>query len=436
MVSLRIALLLTCIVTFQFNSVAAPRLIDSIVTVVNNQIITLSQYRNYMQTLIQENSELGNISNSDFRKKILDKLILETLEIQSATSAGIRIDDIQFNVLLRTIAKKEGRTVIEHKKFIESQGNKWEEYLSNVRKQIIKEQAYRYMVAERINITNDEIDNYLLEFDKYENNNKQYEIRHIFLSFSGNTDGRSVAKIKNKLKTLRKKIIAGTPFARIATEYSGAPDALNGGYFGYKKASELPITYLNALVKMKAGEVSKPILGDYGYHLIKLTDVKNSSAVDFSKQYHVLHLIVRKESDKPIGLLRKLIDSLHNRLVNKENFSSLAIQFSEDIASAGRGGDIGWISLNELPIEASREIERLKKGEFSSAVETKFGFHIFKLINTREIDQTELDRRNFARNTMVKERLNEEIGNWQKTIIANAVIEYKNLESINNVLVE
>ena len=412
----------------------APKLLDSIIVVVNNRIVTLGQYQRFVNNLVEINKNILTGKKEEVREKILDALILETLQIHAANQAGIRFDDIQFNELLRSIARDKNMTVAEHKKLIEKMGKSWDVYLESIRKKVTLEQAYRYIVADNIEITDREIASYVSKYNKFENIDKKYELNHIFLSFSGNNDQLNRQKVKKRMAELRKEIINGKAFERVASQHSMAPDALSGGYFGIKNTNELPINYLNAVVSMKVGEVSAPILGEYGYHLIKLKAVKNSIQKRLTKQFKLKHILIRKDSNNSLRLTKKLVEGLHKRIKAGEDFSVLASHHSQDISTAGLGGDIGWTSLADLPAEVSREVDKLKIGESTDMIETKYGFHIFQLNGIKKVDRSNIDLKLQAKNNLVRARLGEAIERWQKSLIDSALIEYKNLDSLSHII--
>ena len=329
------------------------------------------------------------------------------------------------------IAKGKNQSLIELKKDIERNGFSWEDYQENLRKEIILQQAYRYLVADQIDITARDIRNFLEEYDKFENNNKEYQLNQIYLSFEGKTDSTTVSSVRERMLLLRKKIVGGTPFAEVASKHSQSSDALNGGAMGWKTAKELPVGFLNPLVAMKPGDISKPIRSDYGYHLINLSQVRDGmDSNELETQYRLRSIIIRKDVQQSSDLLEKLSKGIRKRINEGEKFSALAAQHSQDSQSASRGGDMGWVSLRHLPPEVTDAIAAAKLNQVIGPLSSRYGYHIFEVLETKKVSVSEINRTNFARNKLIKERVNDEIDRWQQSLLSGALVEYKQFKTV------
>ncbi|MDI9347352.1 MAG: peptidylprolyl isomerase [Methylacidiphilales bacterium] len=429
---MRIYLLLIFILSFLTTtySFSAPKILDAIIAVINDDILTVSDYKTKYQQLMLENPALISLPSKERKKKVIDELVLEHIQFQTAIRSGIRLDDIQFNELLRTIAKENNSTLDELKNKIESKGISWDDYQNNMRKQLVIQQAYRYLVAEQIEISNEEIKNYLQEYDKFQNNTKEYQVQELYISFGGKNDLETINQTKQKIQSIRDSITQGKDFDTVSSHYlkSSSPQT-NPTTARWKKANELPIIFLNALVTMKAGEVSSPIRGDYGYFLIRLSAIRESEELSaFETQYHIRSITILKDQARTSETLQTFSNNIKKRLDAGEDFAALAIQYSKDSNSAGNGGDLGWISLPMLPAELADAVRKAPPNSYLGPIKTTYGFHIIQVLETKQVSKGDLYREATARDNLIKLRLSDEVERWQRSLLTSAVIELKQFD--------
>ncbi len=185
---------------------------------------------------------------------------------------------------------------------IESDGTNFSDFREDIRRQLIFDQVKRRIISTNIKISEFEIDNFI-ELQK-ERTPTKYNYSHIFIEFIKNNDEVDSEKTNLKLTQVLEKLKKNT-FAEVAKNYSDGPMAEKGGDMGSKTSDEIPDLFLEPLQSMKDGDISKPLTGSAGYHLLKLNKIE---------EFEMETIIVKQSKVKQI-LLKKnqIVSEIRNR---------------------------------------------------------------------------------------------------------------------------
>lgn len=279
--------------------------------------------------------------------------------------------------------------------------------------------SYRTQLAK--NYTTDSKVTAELVQEAYDRLQKEVRAAHILVLCDENAVPADTLKAFNQIVDLRKQILAGASFEELAEQRSQDPSAKeNKGDLGYFSAFRMVYPFENAAFKTEKGAVSKPIRTRFGYHLIKVTDVRPNRG-----EITVAHIMLSKGA-KPEGTgatdqideKKNQIQDIYKKLQQGESFESLAKQFSDDKSSAGKGGVIGKFGSGQLSSEKFEDISFSLKneGDISEPFETEFGWHIVKLITkhpNRTLEQMKAELENKVgkdeRSRLIVESMNEKL---------------------------
>jgi len=215
--------------------------------------------------------------------------------------------------------------------------------------------------------------------EAYERMKKEVRAYHILVMVDEGAAAEDTLKAYQKIVDLRNRVTGGEHFEKVAVQFSEDPSAKeNTGDLGYFSAFRMVYPFENAAFNTKIGSVSKPFRTRFGYHIIKVVDIRESQA-----EVTVAHIMLSKSDDANLEAKNKqTIEELYKKLQQGESFDALAKQFSEDKSTAIRGGVLQRFGSGQLSSEAFEKtaFSLKNKGDLSQPLQTQFGWHILKLI--------------------------------------------------------
>ncbi|WP_075340849.1 peptidylprolyl isomerase [Tenacibaculum agarivorans] len=209
--------------------------------------------------------------------------------------------------------------------------------------------------------------------EAYERTVNEVRASHILISFSKKGEHNDSISIKQKLQNVKDRIAKGESFEKLAKEVSDDPSAkVNAGDLGYFSAFRMVYPFEEAAYKTKVGEVSEPFKTRFGFHILKVTDKRKSKG-----EFETAHILIRNDKSNA----KSIIDSLYNEIRKGASFEDLAKKFSDDKGSASNGGKLPKFGSGRMVLPFEKAVLNLQKeGEVSKPFQTRFGWHIVKLI--------------------------------------------------------
>ncbi|RKS25666.1 peptidyl-prolyl cis-trans isomerase SurA [Flavobacterium endophyticum] len=275
--------------------------------------------------------------------------------------------------------------------------------------------SYRNQLSKNY-LTDSKVTQELIE-ESYKRSLKEIKAAHILFMVDENASPEDTLKGYKKAVEVREKALKGEDFGELAVKYSEDPSAKeNKGELGYFSAFRMVYPFESAAYKTPKGQVSKITRTRFGYHIIKVEDVRDNRG-----ELTVAHIMILKpqnqnpeESEKA----KNTIQEIYTKLQQGENFESLAKQFSQDKSSASKGGLLNRFGSGQLSSEEFEDAAFALKNpnDYSAPIESNFGWHIIKLIErhpvkTLEEMQAELDNkiRKDERSRLITNSLTEKL---------------------------
>ena len=223
----------------------------------------------------------------------------------------------------------------------------------------------------------------------YERMQTDINASHILISVPEKALAVDTLKAYNKAKDIRSKILKGMDFSQAAKQYSDDKSALNnGGNLGFFSVFMMVYSFESAAYNTEIGEISNPVRTKYGYHLIKVNHKRK--AIGEVKVAHIMFKLAKDASDEQIKISKTKIEKISEKLKIGEDFGELAKQFSEDRATAVKGGSLPWFGVGKMVKEFENIAFSLHHlGEISAPFKTDFGWHIVKLLEKKPIPSFE-----------------------------------------------
>lgn len=409
---------------FAGSVLAAP--LDRIIAVVNEDVILESELRDMTQTVRQQIRQRdGAMPASDvLRRQVLERLIMQRIQLQRADQSGIRVADDALNAALTQIAQNNNLTLRQFRDAIEQDGYQFADFRENIREEMIISRLRKAQVEDSIVISDREVDNFLATQNLQGDTESTYRLQHILISVPEAASPEQVQAAEEQLAIVQKLLEDGGEFAEVAAGYSDGQNALEGGELGWRKQGELPSLFANVVPTLAEGEVSDVLRSGSGFHLVRVAE-KKSEQTHLVKQTLASHILIKTNEVVTDEEAESRLLQLRERLVNGESFTELARAHSEDTGSAIEGGSLGWTSPGVMVPEFEEKMNALAEGELSDVFQSRFGWHLIKVEDRREQNMAEEFNRNKAREQLRQRKVEEELESWLRALRDEAYVEYR-----------
>ena len=419
--------LIACALLTCYSASAEVSPLDRVIAIAENDVILESELNERM-TLIYENLKEHNTTpppKNILAQQVLERLIIENLQIQRGHRAGVRIDDNELNSAMGNIARQNGLSIAEFRAQLEQEGIDYAETRAKIRKELIIQRVQQGSINSRIKVTDQEVDNFLISEEGQLQTSADFRLAHIMLAFPIGARSEEMDAIETRAEAIYQEILSGGNFQQIAVAKSTGQNALKGGDLGWRKTSQLPSIFAAIAPKMKLGELSKPIRSGGGYHLVKLMD-KRGGSEQVIQQTKVRHILLKPNEIRTEIAVKETMSTIRKKIIDgTASFASLAKEHSDDHGSAVGGGDLGWMNPGQLVPAFQEMMDKSKVGTVSPAFQSQYGWHILEVLGRRDEDMSELVLRNRAKNIIHRRKFNDELQNWVREIRDESFVDIK-----------
>ena len=423
---------LLCLATLLLGSVARAQTIkpveaDRIAAVVNNEAITANELRTRIASVERQLRSQGtSLPPRDvLEKQMLERMIIDRIQLQFAKETSTRVDDGQLDAALRRIAESNRMSLPEFKLALEKDGIEWARFREEIREEMTISRIREREVDNRITISEGEIDNYLATPQSTASANEEVNLAHILMRVPEQASPDQLLRIRARAEQALLAARRGDDFAKLAASYSDAPDALSGGSIGLRPLSRLPGLYADAAQLLKPGEISDILRSPAGLHIIKLIERRGGTASAQSvRQTHARHILIKVNELVPDVEGKRKLEVLKERLDNGADCAELAKLNSNDL-SASKGGDLGWLYPGDTVPEFEKAMDGLKINEISQPVRSQFGWHLIQLLERRVGDASAERQRQLARQALRERKSDEAYQDWLRQMRDAAYVEYR-----------
>lgn len=407
---------------------AAVQPLDSVVAIVDNDVIMKSQMdqrvREVQQTIAKRGG--GTPPAEALQSQVLDRLILENLQLQMGERSGIRIGDEELNQALETIAQRNGMSLAQFRAALAHDGLSYDDAREQVRREMIISRVRQRRVAERIQVTEQEVKNFLASDLGKAQLSEEFHLANILIPTSDSASSSEIQKAASQAQDIYNQLKKGADFAQLAVARSASESALDGGDMGWRKAAQLPPPFGDMLGSMPVGDVTPPARTPGGFIILKLLEKRGGQGqAQMRDEVHVRHILIKPSEIRSEAETKRLATKLYERIENGDNFADLAKSFSEDPGSALNGGDLNWVDPNSLVPEFREAMNETPQGVLSKPFKTNYGWHILEVLGRRATDTTTQARDQQALTVLRNRKYDEELQTWLRQIRDEAYVEVK-----------
>jgi peptidyl-prolyl cis-trans isomerase SurA len=402
-------------------------LLDRVVAIVNDGVVLNSdldaQLAAVSERLRQQKLELP--PQNVLRQQVLERLVLQEIQVQRATHAGVKISDEQVNLALTDVAKHNGMTLSQLPDALSKQGIDYASYREEIRREIMLNLLRQRDVMQHISVTPREVDQFLDKQAKTPSERNEYNVSHILIAVSQEASSAQLDAAQRRANDVYERAKGGEDFAKLAVAYSNSQTAFDGGALGWRKGSELPTFLTDVVGRLKPGEVSEPMRTPTGFHIVKLNEVRGGSQQAVEDQIHARHILMKTNELADDALVQQKLNVLRERILKGEDFAGVAQTNSEDPGSASEGGDLGWAGPGTFVPEFDQVLASLKENEISMPFHTQFGWHIVQVLGHRRYDNSDDLKRRQAIEAIRASKADEETELWLRRMRDEAYVEFK-----------
>lgn len=400
---------------------------DYIVAVVNQEPITHTDVDKRVGRIMESAARNPNArlpSPDALRAQVLDALIDEKVQLQYAKTIGMNVSDAEVDDAVANIASQNQISLQELRQRMRADGLDYDRYRNSLREQMLLERVRAREVNARIQISDSELDTFNAQAAAA-GRDTDLNLAHILIAVPEGASADKVRQLAAKADALRERAVAGVNFAQLVkdnTDDTGTRD--NGGTFGMRPASRLPELFTDAVKDLKVGQVSKVVRSGAGFHVLKLIERENASKATYTQQ-RARHILLRTTPQMSIKAARERMMNIRKEIVGGQaSFAQMARQNSED-GSATRGGDLGWAAPGQFVPEFEQALLALQPGQVSEPVVTRFGVHLIQLIERREVQLTDQQKREAARSVLREQRFESTYEDWARELRAAAFVDMR-----------
>lgn len=398
---------------------------DFIVAVVNQEPITHTDVDKRV-TRIQDTAQPGTRlpPTEELRRQILDALIDEKVQVSYAKTIGLEISDAEVDGAIENIAAQNQLSLSDLRKRMEVDGLDFQRYRNSLREQILLQRLREREVNTRIQISDAELDAFIKD-DPAAQTEVALNVAHILIAVPDKATPAQIQALQAKAQGIQDRAAQGANFAQLAKEFSADTNTRDqGGAFGLRDVSKLPELFVVTTTKLKIGQVAPLVRSNAGFHIIKLIERENSAQATYTQQ-RARHILLRTVPQQPVKEQIDRINAIRKQIIDGQgSFAQMARQYSED-GSGSRGGDLGWTSPGQFVPEFEKALVALQPGQISEPVVSRFGVHLIQLIERREVQLTEQQKREAARTVLRERRFESTYEEWARELRAAAWIEMR-----------
>ena len=405
---------------------AEVQLLDRVVAIIDNDVIMQSQLDQRIgevrKSIVKQGGNQPPLEA--LQQQVLERLILENIQLQIGDRAGVRIADEELNQALETIAQRNNMNLEQLRMALQQDGLSYSAAREQIRREMIISRVRQRRVGDRIDVTNQELKSFMASEHGQLQLSEEFHLANILLPLPEGSTAAVIDKAAAQAQQVYQQLQQGANFSDMAVRLSAAENALEGGEMGWRKTAQLPPPFDSLIPPLTPGQVTQPVRTPGGFIIVKLLERRGGSN-QLRDEVHVRHILIKPSEIRSNAEAQKLAERLYDRIVAGEDFAELATSFSEDPGSARNGGDLDWIDPSILVPEFQAVMKKTPSGQLSKPFESGYGWHVLEVLGRRATDSSEQLREQQAMNILRTRKYDEELQGWLLEIRGEAYVETK-----------
>lgn len=400
--------------------------LDRVVAIVDNDVVMQSQLdqrlREVRATIQKRGAPLP--PEHVLTQQVLERLIIENIQLQIGDRSGVRITDEELNQAMGTIAQRNNMSLDQFRAALSHDGLSYDEAREQVRREMIISRVRQRRVAERIQVSEQEVQNFLASDLGKIQLSEEYRLANILIPVPDSASPETVQAAARQAQEMYQQLKQGADFGQLAVSRSAGDNALEGGEIGWRKAAQLPSPFDSMIGSLAVGDVTEPVRTPGGFIILKLEEKRGGSKM-LRDEVHVRHILLKPSEIRSEEETQRLAEKLYERIQAGESFADLAKKFSEDPGSKLNGGDLNWVDPESLVPEFRDVMNNAPQGQVTKPFRSPFGWHVLEVLGRRATDSSDKFREQQAAQTLRARKYDEELQAWLRQIRDEAYVEIK-----------
>ena len=417
-------LLLITLIFLSFSTYANIQRLDKVVAVLNKDVITDTELDNKVKFMMAQYADQLDVlpPREVLRKQVLDRMIIDLLQVQYAESTGIEIDSVSVDQAVKQLANQQGMDLVAFRQSIEAQGIDYSTFVDQMKTELTISQLQQREILQDVTVSKADIESYINSPVGQDQTGVEYRLGHILVMMPDRPTPEEIEKTKQQAEQMVKELKKGANFQQMAMAKSAGQHALKGGDLDWRKIGQLPTLFVKHAPSMNIGDVAGPIRSASGFHIIKLLN-KRLGEEELHVETHVRQILIKPSKHTSDDEAKATLLQLRLKVMQGMDFAKLAEQKSEELSTAAKGGDLGWVTENSVLPKFYRKINKLAINDVSQPFKTELGWHLVQVLE-RRTQNTSMDAaRNQAVQVLRERRFNDKLSAWLKRIRDDAKVE-------------
>ncbi len=414
-----LALMPLAIAWAQTDSVA----IDRIVALVEEDVVLQSELDQAFESIEHQIRATGETPppRSVLEEQLVERLIVQRLQLQRAEQTGIRVSDADVDDALARVAQQNNMSLTNLREALESDGISFESFREEMRHEIMVSRLQQRVINSMDEITETEIDIFLAS-DRFDSG--EFLLSQILIAVPESATPEQVSDAEARVSEVYQRLDEGMAFSAAAISFSQGPDALEGGDIGWRSLRVFPDVFAEAIQDLNPGEVSQPIRTQAGLVILQVRDRREQGEM-IIEEYRARHFMVVPSDLVTADQARVRINDFHQRILAGEDFAELARASSDDQSTANLGGLLDWFPGGAYGTRIQEVIATLQPGELSEPFQTSSGWHLLRLEDVRQADRTEEILRSEARQMLAEQKSHDEVERFIRELRNESFVELR-----------
>ncbi len=396
--------------------------LDRVVAIVDDDVILATELQERL-AMVSEGLERRGVTapgEEVLYRETLDRLIMESIQLQLANRYGVRIPDAQLDDAMGRVAASNGLNLEQFRAAIEEQGQSYLAMREEIRREMTIQRVQQGNVNRNIQISQQEIDNFLATEEGEAMTQPEFRVVQALLETGRDDSDEALASKEAFADGVLASILDGKPFEEAVATME--PYVFKGGDLGWRKLADIPSMFADVIPQLKVGDTAK-IQSGAGFHLVYLVDERGRERL--VAQTQVRHILIKPTEVLDEAEALELIESLRQRIIDGEDFGAIAKEYSDDIGSAQEGGELGWTNPGQMVPEFETAMAGAEIGIITEPVKSQFGWHILEVTDRRDQNVAEDMRRRQVANYLHQQKYDEELEAWLRKIRDEAFVDIK-----------